>query len=216
MVHDNFGKAFCRVISNDLETVVVFRGTRDFSDWATNLKLWPKKKSEKGMIYCVHSGFDSALDVNDCKAGQSAFNYLVELLEPHISHNRKIFFTGHSLGGALAVLAAHRINKLHENCIDSIYTFGQPAVGFGGFSGVYKLGEKTYRICGGMDVVTFLPGPFYRHVGKQYWVHDGKVYTDVHWATRIVKSIILMLTSLIGDHSMNKYIRYKSFFDKEK
>lgn len=215
MVHNRWNLAFCRVLWNDDEAVIVFRGTKyHLTDWCTNLQAWPCLKKTRGdKTYFVHTGFDKALDSK--QKGTPAFEKLLEIIKPHIAAKKKIFITGHSLGGALAVLAGHRINELYEGSIEAIYTFGQPAVGGKGFKHAYKLANRTYRICSGVDIVTFLPGPFYHHVGTQYWIHNGQMSKNVHWTKRIWKSIKLMLTILLADHDVKKYIRYSNFFKHE-
>ena len=81
---------------------------------------------------------------------------------------------GHSLGGALATLAAGRYERAPE-----VYTFGAPRVGDGEY--VESLDTPVYRIVNGRDVVPKLPvrGP-YRHAGAEKYIdgegliHDGK------------------------------------------
>src|SRR4051794_23858764 len=62
--------------------------------------------------------------------------------------NRPVFVTGHSLGGALAVLAADRINTKQPGRVRGVYTFGMPRAGGSGFATAYNqaLGLRTYRL----------------------------------------------------------------------
>jgi len=87
-----------------------------------------------------------------------------------LSNEKPIFVTGHSLGGALAVLAAHRLNSLHPGRIRAVYTYGMPRPGNEFFANDYNaaLGERTYRLVHGNDVVpTVAPSSFgFRHVGR--------------------------------------------------
>jgi hypothetical protein len=78
-----------------------------------------------------------------------------------------VWFTGHSLGGALATLAAGRYERAPE-----VYTFGAPRVGDGEY--VESLDTPVYRIVNGRDVVPKLPvrGP-YRHAGAEKYI-DGE------------------------------------------
>ena len=75
--------------------------------------------------------------------------------------------TGHSLGGALATLAAKLIGKATPNI--AAFTFGQPRVGDPLFAESY--GPKHYRFVTEKDVVPKVPlrGIFtrYRHVGQE-------------------------------------------------
>lgn len=82
-------------------------------------------------------------------------------------HDQHIWVTGHSLGGALATLAAKLIIKATPNT--TVFTFGQPRVGDPLFAESY--GPKHYRFVTEKDVVPKVPlrGIFtrYRHVGQE-------------------------------------------------
>lgn len=73
--------------------------------------------------------------------------------------NKPILFTGHSLGGALAQIAATDMKEKGFN-VASVYTFGQPRIGDRAFSAHYKelgLSSKTYRHVNQGDPVPRLP-----------------------------------------------------------
>ncbi len=81
--------------------------------------------------------------------------------------DKPIFVTGHSLGGALAVLDAQRIGP---GRVRAVYTFGMPRTGSPEFAARYDqaLGTRTYRLVHGNDLVpTVAPAKFgFRHVGR--------------------------------------------------
>jgi len=85
--------------------------------------------------------------------------------------NRPIMVTGHSLGGALAVLLADRLVTMGREVM-AVYTFGMPRPGRRDFTGPYNqnaLARCTYRLVHGEDIVpTVAPSePFgFRHVGR--------------------------------------------------
>lgn len=85
-----------------------------------------------------------------------------------------LWICGHSLGGALAVLAATRYRCMHlkETNTMEVYTFGQPWVGCEKFADAFvqKRAGKLYRLTNPVDFVPdFLKslkyGENYRHVG---------------------------------------------------
>ena len=80
-----------------------------------------------------------------------------------------IYITGHSLGGAHAVICALHLALLPEYA-DRVhcYTFGQPRVGDARFAAnAAHLLPRYYRIRHDFDLVTQLPGPLagYHHTG---------------------------------------------------
>ncbi len=63
-----------------------------------------------------------------------------------------LYITGHSLGGALALIATNAINTKN---LTACYTFGSPKVGNEEFDD--KIKSPIYRIVNAYDVVPFLP-----------------------------------------------------------
>ncbi|WP_437629989.1 lipase family protein [Sorangium sp. So ce854] len=112
-----------------------------------------------------------------------------------------LFITGHSLGGALATLAATRIyaeSSLHEKYwkrLRGIYTFGQPMVGTQEFAKRFEgvLGQMLYRHIYKNDVVPRMPprtaGDF-RHIGEEYRS------TDEGWAYQ--SELVSQARSFVG------------------
>ncbi|HTT48756.1 MAG TPA: lipase family protein [Pseudolabrys sp.] len=95
----------------------------------------------------THKGFQEALDA------------VWRQIEAAIrTSQRPLFFTGHSLGAALAVLAAE---KAHDNNMPpaAVFTYGMPRTGSGIFATRYngKLGDRTFRLVHGGDIVPCIP-----------------------------------------------------------
>jgi hypothetical protein len=78
--------------------------------------------------------------------------------------NRPLFYTGHSLGAALATLAAGRFPPR------ALYTFGSPRVGDGEFATTLE-GVPTFRLVNNRDLVTGVP----RKVGRVRLAHVGQL-----------------------------------------
>ncbi|WP_437579523.1 lipase family protein [Sorangium sp. So ce887] len=94
-----------------------------------------------------------------------------------------LYITGHSLGGALAVVAAALIHIDPEldairRKVRGIYTYGQPMVGFSDFAARFdeEFGKKLFRHVYGKDIVPCLPprttGPFV-HFGREFQSDEG-------------------------------------------
>ena len=68
--------------------------------------------------------------------------------------DKPLFLTGHSMGGALAMLAGCRLAKAGRSPI-AVYTYGAPRVGDPNFCAGYAL--PTYRVVNRLDLVPELP-----------------------------------------------------------
>ncbi|MEK7485241.1 MAG: lipase family protein [Planctomycetota bacterium] len=145
--------------------IIVFRGTDEFKDWLANLDSipveWFPGYSEKGN---AHKGFADALDYVwnesvDDKLWLHVKDYLTQAKHP-------FFYTGHSLGGALATLAASLIPP------EAAYTFGSPRVGNKAFKENLK-GINIFRVANHSDVVPTVPPSTrlfsFDHVGEFYY-----------------------------------------------
>ncbi len=152
------GSTQCYVASNATAALVTFRGTEithlEDSLADARLKLVPWDGAGQ-----VHQGFLSALDA---VWGQ---------LRAHLRSldGRTIWFTGHSLGAALATLGAQRWKNQGGNAA-GIYTIGSPRVGNGLFAANFDAAfpDQCFRYVNGADGVTRVPPEGeYQHVGKE-------------------------------------------------
>jgi len=95
---------------------------------------------------------------------QNAFDAAWEQVKAQIERSaRPLSFTAHRLGAALAVLAAE---KAHDAGMTpaAVYTFGMPRAGGATFAARYngKLGDRTFRLVHGGDIVPCIPEWFAR------------------------------------------------------
>ena len=141
----------CFIASTVDAVLVAFRGTESLGDWLGNLNVLSTTRP----YGVVHRGFLSAFQVVE-----SRLRALIQGLG-----GRKIVLTGHSLGGALATIAAAEWQGQFP--ISGIYTYGQPAVGKGEFTHhiARYYGESFFRFVNDDDIVPQVP-PSYEHVGK--------------------------------------------------
>jgi hypothetical protein len=129
--------------------VVCFRGTDEGSDWLRNLdgrQVPFATQTGLGAPGLVHAGFLS---------GWLAVRWLVESgLDPE----KETLLCGHSLGAALAVLAAANL-KSRGYRIGDVYLYGCPRVGDPDFAEWYddRLGDRTWRHVHNADLVCRVP-----------------------------------------------------------
>lgn len=110
---------------------------------------------------------------------------------------RPVWFTGHSLGAALATVAAASAERL-----DGLYTFGSPRVGDVAFAGdltrvlAERHGVEYYRFVHDNDIVTVVPPHgLYRHAGALKHIRaDGEISDDPTLLARLSDTV-----SDIGD-----------------
>jgi endonuclease G len=144
----------CFVASTDQEVLLAFRGTAGVADWIRDLTVFSTVVSYGS----VHEGF--YLGMKQVKREIAA------ALDRFGARDKNLVLTGHSLGGALATIAAAELDDQYP--IASIYTFGQPAVGKQDFrTFMQRFSSRLYRIVNDDDVITMVP-PGYVHVGQLY------------------------------------------------
>lgn len=151
--------AFLAVCPGEL-AVLAFRGTADVGDWAIDLNAVPRPMPGRPGIR-IHSGFWDAYARVAAEiaaaVGQLPANGFGEV---------GLYITGHSLGGALAQIAAA---ALERDTLAACYTFGSPRVASAGFDALVKC--PHYRVVDDWDLVPAVPPPSpawlggYRHTG---------------------------------------------------
>ncbi|MCP4123832.1 MAG: lipase family protein [Bacteroidetes bacterium] len=160
------GEAF--IAYDDEKIILSYRGTEptNLRDWVTDLRLNKIKTSGDNT---VHTGFKEHFDEleKDFRIGS--------VLSILLNGNRKVFITGHSLGGALAVYAAyyymHHMPVIKPEEL-RLYTYGAPRVGDHQFSQLF-CAVPAYRIVHKNDIVPRVP-PFekYLPVRELYYIDE--------------------------------------------
>src|SRR6267378_553187 len=133
----------------------------------------------------VHGGFKEAF--------QRIAPKLTEAVKQH-APNRPLWITGHSLGAALATLAADTLPGTA-----GVYTFGSPLVGDQIFAGRFnqRFTDRSYRYIDDHDAVTHVPPePFglpiglYTHVSASRAIDkDGNIRTAPPTLLRFVRDV---------------------------
>ncbi len=133
--------------------VLAFRGTEQkLQDFIADLEINVIPLNQNDIE--VHPGFSSGL---------ASIWGLVETELNKLSC--PIFYTGHSLGAALATLAALK------KAPSAVYTYGSPRVGNIAFVNALK-NIPIYRVVDNIDVVETVPLETmgYCHAGKEHWL----------------------------------------------
>jgi len=164
----------CYVAANDTSVVVAFRGTecgidrgpeamaQFIADLGADIDIhWVDVQGGGKM----HRGFHEALD--------EVWPDLLTGIDALTSANRKLWLTGHSLGGALAVVAASRLNQA-----PGLYTFGTPRVGNREFVAGFPYAHHS--IVNNNDVVPHMPPfPYVDPENPRYIDSGGKLHARI-------------------------------------
>ena len=122
--------------------ILAFRGTEitEYKDIKSdiNAKLMSVTIGDDKLL--IHSGFWKAFNAVKIPIKNS-----LEQVKDH-----QLFFTGHSLGGALATIALRYFAPFNDSS-GACYTFGAPPVGTKAFGD--KLKTPLYRISNNLDIV---------------------------------------------------------------
>jgi hypothetical protein len=136
-------------------TILALAGTDPLklNDWITNIRSLPSPDD-------IHTGFQAAV----AKIWPKVASAVAGIDQAQSA----LFVTGHSLGAALAVVAAERALRELGRGAAAVYTFGCPRPGGSAFGAAYlPLSNKTYRLVHGIDWVPTVPSHAgFRHVGR--------------------------------------------------
>jgi hypothetical protein len=160
------GNTQAYLATNDDHIVIAFRGTESpatidgLKDWlltdAVNLLILPE--GDLGTDFAA-AGVGAKWHMGFMKALADIWDPLSEAVAAELKKSeRPIWVTGHSLGGALAVLAAWRFKRKFVP-VHQIYTFGAPMVGNSVTAEAIdrEFADKIYRYVNAPDPIPKLP-----------------------------------------------------------
>jgi triacylglycerol lipase len=215
------------IAGNDEAIVVAFRGTqpKELSDLMTDVNVAPVNFNflfpNAPDIGHVHNGFGHAFrDVRD---------EMFRTIALFQTKGQSLWFTGHSLGGALAVIATAAC--LFDNStrvpVNGLYTYGQPRAGDNAFVGNFeqRFKSKTFRFVNDADIVTRVPSRTlgYATEGQLiYFDGNGVAHTDESWWNQFLSNVAVgmevarNLPALVKDHDLQKgYIDHITKYQRD-
>ncbi len=195
------------LVEHDDYLCMTFRGTNELEDWLDNINAFATQE----MFGEFHRGFwNSVEDV--WKPLDARYRELQQ------ARKRPLFITGHSLGGAMATIAAAKY--LHEDKpFTSVYTFGQPraltrdtAIKFD-----VLCKSRFFRFHNNNDLVTRVPARLmgYSHIGSYLYISEEKeIHQEAGFWFRFVDYFDGALSALrekgidgVEDHDMGRYLQ---------
>ncbi len=186
-----------------------FRGTDEVADWIDNINIIKTNINETECE--THAGF------------LNHFNSVWEDIEAKCNeliniNPRPIFFTGHSLGGAVATIATARWALESDRQFSSTYTFGQPrAISLKSSRMLNAMfGSRFFRFHNNNDIVSRVPTRLrgFSHVGQTIYIdRDNSLHTDIGFWHRFQDRLRGAIDALnekgidhFTDHDMEKYL----------
>jgi len=216
------------VDNNRRQQAIAIRGTDNFNDWLTDLQFHPV--FDDILNVWVHHGFQIyARAVLDDLLGP---NQHIRLFNPTYD----TYITGHSLGGAAAVVLSLYLYTRYPNAlrVDGVYTYGQPKV-FDNDGAISwpKFADGIYHVENCYDPVALVPlandvahsvffSPLsvrearnqYEHIGHEIVLLDPGMYW-VPGQNELVRNTVGDLDAAIDaikhnrqtDHAISLYIQ---------
>ena len=189
---------------NSARQVLSFRGTSNLENVLVDLKVSLMLDSKLGIQ--LHRGF--------AETSSSVLKYLTPSLDKSIP----IVITGHSLGGAVAVIVALYLQQEGYD-VQQVVTFGQPKVtNVGGAASFNDL--PLLRVVTVKDIIPLVPPisplqlqdmDIYWHVGEEIILLPGQEYSSI----RGIKSMLraTTFTSSLPDESNIKAHQMATYLD---
>ena len=199
--------------------IASFRGSDQWQDWLDNLNI-PAAPTNMGR---AHRGFLLALE----DVWQDMLRAIEQFKQEGVitvnnfeqkSKYRSLWITGHSLGGALATLAAaERINS--DQPFGGVYTYGQPRCVDRNMARNMNIEAKNriFRFQNNNDIISRIPQRVmgYSHVGTFLYIDvNQKIHTDIHWWNQFLDRFGGILHALdeqgidkFEDHKMENYVK---------
>jgi len=200
------------VIEHEQSIIAGFCGSDEFGDWLDNLNVL----SVDFGFGEVHKGFLNAL-MDIWPAMKSRICAIQR--KGRDSQRLPIWLTGHSLGGAMATLAAAQMID-EDSPFYGVYTFGQPRVGNREFARTYndEAASRSFRFQNNNDIVTRIPARVmgYCHVGKFVYITEDqkKLSSDAGFWFRFLDRVRGAVDDLgdmnfdgVKDHAMADYLK---------
>ncbi|XP_027343277.1 phospholipase A1-Igamma3, chloroplastic [Abrus precatorius] len=201
------------------DIVVAWRGTVAPCEWYEDFqrKLDPighgDAKVEHGFL-SIYSSKSENTRYNKSSASDQVMKEVTKLVKFYEEKGEEVSLTitGHSLGGALALLNAYEAAHTIPNLPISVISFGAPRVGNIAFKDeLHQMGVKTLRVVAKQDWVPKMPGLLFNESFKVFdeltgleWVYThvgAELKLDVHSSPYLKGGM-----NLPGFHSLETYL----------
>lgn len=201
---DDENGTYAILAENDTDTIIAVRGT-EFDEWndiKTNVDFRPMKLTIDSREIRLHRGYyESAIVLN-------AFHSKLDMEKP-------VWFTGHSLGGAVSTIAAMLLQARRKQFAlkhdVTLVTFGTPKTHDKGLDGYAReLRLRSFRY---INIGDFIPEYWFflhHHCPGLYW--NGEKFVEkkeTFWSSlwRLIKMFFTNKKAIMTGHNYDEYIR---------
>jgi len=183
--------------------IVAFRGSSNTKNWIDDFDATQVTYGKcSGCV--IHKGFYQGYNTVSASVKAQVTTLVAKY------RGAPIYVTGHSLGGALSVVAALDIHETFNN-VEKLYTFGQPRVGNAAFATyVTSKISDAFRVIHYADIVPHLAPTAlnYRHHNYEVWYQeDMKSYKVCNAEDPACSDSITPNKLSSGDHDISNYIK---------
>jgi len=169
--------------------LIAFRGTQSDPDWVSDAQVYQRSYPYAPDSGLVHDGFLSIYE--------SCRDEIMKVYETIPSY-KKLYITGHSLGGALATLHALDATVNTDFTQVVMYNYGSPRVGDTTFKRVFRsLVPMSVRFVNFYDLVPKLPPPTIRSFLLKTTIYYNHVPAPMKFA--------IQKESVRENHSLDTY-----------
>jgi triacylglycerol lipase len=205
----NAGENQAVIAANDDAIIVAFRGTDNINNAFTDLHV----QLVGGPLGKVHEGFAQALNLLWLDVVQAVLD-----TQQASEKRRSLWFTRHSLGGALATLAVAKFIERQEP-IDGLYTYGCPRCGDDAFASAFDASlDRVYRFVYRNDIVTRVPPRQllgYQHVGTVKYINTQcEITGELEGWAAFLQAVKVTLDDMhnqdfnaVADHHLANYLK---------
>lgn len=194
---------------------VCFRGSDEAADWLTNFNIildpfGPRNKPVSGSMK-VHGGFNDGIFEHNLYDGvKKTIKHLMS--DPTMDFGKRVYFTGHSQGGALAQVSGAYFAHQHPHIDVYVINFGAPRLGNKSFKAWAESRSNLcmWRFCYENDIVPRL-APGMEHVGHLLQMDDSRArgyYRQTGGGNYLGVPRAWAASISVADHYPLKYLQY--------
>jgi len=187
--YDDSDERFGFVLTSERASVLAFRGSGSAVDWVSDFIAQQSTYRPVKNVGLTHKGFTDIY--------MTARTQIIEIIN-QLPPDKPLFITGHSLGGALATLAAIDLTNNTAFTAPIVYTFAAPRVGDPKFASSYNTAVGTHwRFQNEFDIVPHLPPLVYQSPKTK------QTYYYMHVKGEVKRSFRVGTVS--GNHILSSY-----------